>query len=153
MKRFTIENLTKDKLHALFEYLERSFAHNELEPFELEELDRTPLEDSSHIFFRVKDKEKGLMYELEISDFAVYMQNYNLFNLKFELSEFCLVLDYHNESCFDLYLISKKEDEDCFKPYIFIFTPSSMIYNEKNINIRRVKAYFEFSADRTEELD
>ena len=150
MKRFTIENLTKDKLHALFEYLKRSFAPRELEPFKLEELDRTPLEDSSHIFFRVEDKEKGLIYELEVSDFSVYMQNYNLFNLKFELSELCLVLDYHNESYFDLYLISKKEDEDCFKPYIFIFTPSSMIYTKKNINMKRMKAWFEFTADKIE---
>ena len=127
MKRFTIENLTKDKLYALFEYPKRSFENEELEPFKLEELDRTPLEDSSHIFFRVEDKEKGLIYELEVSDFSVYMQNYNLFNLKFELSELCLVLEYHNESCFELYLISKKEDEDCFKLYIFIFTPSYLI--------------------------
>ena len=96
MKRFTIENLTKDKIHALFEYLKRSFAPRELEPFKLEELDRTPLEDSTHIFFKIEDKEKGLIYELEVSDFAVYMQNYNLFNLKFELSELCLVLDYYN---------------------------------------------------------
>ena len=153
MKRFTVETVTKDKLYILFEYLKRSYASEELEPFNIEEVDTQPLEDSTHIFFKVEDKEKGLIYELEVSDFAVYMQNYNLFNLKFELSEFCLVLDYHNESCFDLYLISKNEDEDGFKPYIFIFTPSSMIYNKKNINIRRVKTYFELFSDKKETIE
>ena len=153
MKRFIVETVTKDKLYILLEYLRRGFEKEELEPFKIEEVDTKPLKDSTHIFFIVEDVNKGIMYELEISDFAVYMKNYDYFDLKFKLSEFCLVMDYHRHSVFDLYLQSKNEDEDGFKQVIFIFTSSDMIYNEKNINMRRLNAYFEFFADKTETID
>ena len=153
MKRFTIDTLTKDKLHALFQYLERSYEHKELEPFELEEIDRTPLEDSSNTFFTVKDKNKGYMYEVEVSDFSVYIHNMIYFDLKFNLYDFCLVLEYQNTNAFNLYLQSKCEDEDEFKKKITLFNDYSRINIKENINVRRIKAHFELSADKTETID
>lgn len=153
MKRFTIDTLSKDKLHALFVYLERSFAHKELEPFELEEIDRTPLEDSTNTFFAVNDKNKGYMYEVEVSDFSVYIHNKIDFDLKFDINEFCLVLEYQDTSSFYLLLQSKNEDEDGFKKSISLFTSYSTVRVEKNINMRRVKAHFELSADKVETID
>lgn len=150
MKRFTIENLTKDKLHALFEYLKRSFAPRELEPFELEEIDRTPLEDSTHIFFDVNDEDKGFMYEVEVSDFYIYVHNLFYLDLKFDINEFCLVLEYQNPLLFDLYLQSKSEDEDGFKKGITLFTSDSRLNKKENVNMKRMKAWFEFTADKIE---
>ena len=153
MKRFTIENLTKDKLHALFEYLKRSFAPRELEPFNIEEIDTKPLEDSTHIFFDVNDEDKGYIYEVEVSDFSVYIHNTIYFDLKFDINEFCLVLEYQDTYSFSLLLQSKSEDEDEFKKSISLFTSYSTVSVENNINMRRVKAYFELSADKTETID
>lgn len=153
MKRFTIDTVSKDKLHALFVYLERSFAHKELEPFELEEIDRTPLEDSTNTFFAVNDENKGYMYEVEVSDFSVYIHNMIYFDLKFDINEFCLVLEYQNTHSFELYLQSKCEDEDEFKKKITLFTADSRINIQENINVRRIKAHFELSADKTETID
>ena len=153
MKRFTIENLTKDKLHALFEYLKRSFAPRELEPFNIEEIDTKPLEDSTHIFFDVNDEDKGYIYEVEVSDFSVYIHNKIYFDLKFDINEFCLVLEYQDTYSFSLLLQSKSEDEDEFKKSISLFTSYSTVSVENNINMRRVKAYFELSADKTETID
>lgn len=153
MKRFTIDTLSKDKLHALFVYLERSFSHKELEPFELEEIDRTPLEDSTNTFFAVNDENKGYMYEVEVSDFSVYIHNMIYFDLKFDINEFCLVLEYQNTHSFELYLQSKSEDEDEFKKKITLFTADSRINIQENINVRRIKAHFELSADKVETID
>ena len=153
MKRFTIENLTKDKLHALFEYLKRSFAPRELEPFNIEEIDTKPLEDSTHIFFDVNNEDKGYIYEVEVSDFYVYIHNKIDFDLKFDINEFCLVLEYQDTHSFYLRLQSKSEDEDEFKQSISLFTSYSTVSVENNINMRRVKAYFELSADKTETID
>lgn len=147
MKRFTIDTLTKDKLHALFVYLERSFSNKELEPFELEEI------DSTNTFFAVNDENKGYMYEVEVSDFSVYIHNMIYFDLKFDINEFCLVLEYQNINSFELYLQSKCEDEDEFKKKITLFTADSRIKVRENINVRRIKAHFELSADKTETID
>ena len=153
MKRFTVETVTKDKLCILFEYLKRSYASEELEPFNIEEVDTKPLEDSTHIFFDVNNEDKGYIYEVEVSDFYVYIHNKIDFDLKFDINEFCLVLEYQDTSSFYLRLQSKSEDEDGFKKSISLFTSYSTVRVEKNINMRRVKAHFELSADKVETID
>ena len=153
MKRFTVETVTKDKLYILFEYLKRSYASEELEPFNIEEVDTKPLEDSTHIFFDVNNEDKGYIYEVEVSDFYVYIHNKIDFDLKFDINEFCLVLEYQDTSSFYLRLQSKSEDEDEFKQSISLFTSYSTVHVENNINMRRVKAHFELSADKVETID
>ena len=153
MKRFTVETVTKDKLYILFEYLKRSYASEELEPFNIEEVDTKPLEDSTHIFFDVNNEDKGYIYEVEVSDFYVYIHNKIDFDLKFDINEFCLVLEYQDTHSFYLRLQSKSEDEDEFKQSISLFTSYSTVRIEENINMRRVKAHFELSADKVETID
>ena len=153
MKRFTVETVTKDKLYILFEYLKRSYASEELEPFNIEEVDTKPLEGSTHIFFDVNNEDKGYIYEVEVSDFYVYIHNKIDFDLKFDINEFCLVLEYQDTYSFYLRLQSKSKDEDEFKQSISLFTSYSTVRVEKNINMRRVKAHFELSADKTETID
>ena len=101
----------------------------------------------------MKDKNKGYMYEVEVSDFSVYIHNMIYFDLKFDINELCLVLEYQNTHSFELYLQSKCEDEDEFKKKITLFNDYSRINIKENINVRRIKAHFEFSADKIETID
>ena len=93
------------------------------------------------------------MYEVEVSDFSVYIHNMIYFDLKFNLYDFCLVLEYQNTNAFNLYLQSKSDDEDEFKKKITLFNDYSRINVQENINVRRIKAHFELSADKTETID
>lgn len=153
MKRFIVETVTKEKMYALFEYLERGNVSYEIsKPFSLSDLNRTPLESSAQVSYYVTKNLGHYLYTIGVSDFNVWA-NTRYLDIKLSIFSLQLVLEVEDSGIFTLLLEEKKEDEDEFRQKLVVFTSLENTYNVLNLEREKIQAYFEFSADRTEEID
>ena len=153
MKRFIVETVTKEKMYALFKYLERGNVSYEIsKPFSLSDLNRTPLESSVQANYCVTKNLRHYLYTIDVSDFNVWATTRYL-DIKLSIFSLQLVLEVEDSGIFTLLLEEKKEDEDEFRQKLVVFTSLENTYNVLNLEREKIQAYFEFSADRTEEID
>ena len=148
LERFIVDHITKNRMYVLFAYLKRVYALEDPGPFSIDTLDKSSLKDKA--ILRVSDKNRGFLYDLEISDSYILIENFTMFKVKFDLSSFSLVMDY-GEYGYNIYLASKEKDEKGRVNNILnVFSDTSNGSDSKDIDIEKVKTYFEWFADNKE---
>ena len=153
MKRFIVETVTKSKLYALFEYLEiGNVAHEIVEPFSLSKLSKLPIESSVQATYCVTKNLGHYLYTICASDFSVWATT-SYMDIKLSIFSLQLVLEIEDSGIFTLLLEEREEDEDEFRQKLVVFTSLENTYNVLNLEREKIQAYFEFFADRTEEID
>ena len=146
MSKFIVSKVTRNKLHALFSYLNRSSQEFSLLDINTENI------GSSYTTINVLGELEELLYSVDVSEEYVYIEHGSFSNLKLDMSDYNLVYEYVDENESRI-LLESKECDDCYdKFYVCLWDYQIDVANNVSYlaDVKLLRQYFGIGCDNYE---
>ena len=146
MSRFIVSNVTRNKLHALFSYLNRSSQEFSLLDINTENIGR------SYTTINVLGELEELLYSVGVSEEYVYIEHGSFLSLKLDMSEYNLVYEYVDENESRILLEKKDYNEDGCYDKVCIWDYQIDVANKVSwlADVKLLRQYFDIGCDNYE---